>query len=60
MIANRAEGEEVPIPILPYLDDFVESVKRGVLVVEVAKVNAEVRLGIVEVEEAKYLKVKVG
>ena len=28
--------------------------------VEVAKVKAEVRLGIVEVEEAKYLKFKVG
>ena len=59
-MANRAEGDEVPIPTLPYRDDLVERVKRGVLVVEVANVNAEVRLGIVEVEEAKYLKFKVG
>ena len=41
-MANRAEGEEVPIPILPYLDDLVERVRRGVLVVEVANVKAEV------------------
>ena len=59
-MAKRAEGEEVPIPTLPYLDDLVERVKRGVFVVEVAKVNALVRLGIVEVEEAAYLKSKVG
>ena len=52
-MAKRAEGDEVPIPTLPYLDDLVESVKRGVFVVEVAYVKAEVRLGIVEVEEAK-------
>jgi hypothetical protein len=59
-MANRAEGVEVPIPTLPYLDDLVERVRRGVLVVEVAMVKAEVRFGIVEVEEAKYLKFKVG
>ena len=59
-MANRAEGEDVPIPTLPYLDDLVERVKRGVFVVEVANVNAEVRLGIVDVEEAKYLKLRVG
>ena len=57
---RRAEGDDVPMPTSPYLDDLVERVRRGVLVVEVANVKAEVRLGIVEVEEAKYLKFKVG
>ena len=44
-MANRAEGDEVPIPTLPYRDDLVERVKRGVFVVEVANVKAEVYNG---------------